>query len=180
MYIFLDTEFTNFVQCDLISLGAVSEDGEHEFYVEITDHEVAWQSDFVKAAIVPLLDNAKYGMTFVDAGVAFKQWFEALPDEKIDFIVDYGGDAMLLNDLLHEHGRTNKKVLVKMFNDEFRGCLHDRGFHLPQQISTGFRGLLPGMEDYYEYIDNRRHHALVDAKANRYGWLKGLNHAERA
>lgn len=84
IYIFLDTEFTNFVDCDLISLGAISEDGQHEFYVEITDYETSWCSDFVKGAIIPLLDNAKYGMTFVEAGAAFKQWFEALPDNKID------------------------------------------------------------------------------------------------
>jgi len=180
MYIFLDTEFTDFINCDLISLGAISEDGQHEFYVEVTDHEVAWQSDFVKGAIVPLLDNAKYGMTFAEAGVAFKQWFEALPDEKIDFIVDYFGDAMLLSDLLHEHGRTEKKVLVKILNEEFRGCLHDRGFHTFEQLQAAWRALLPGIEDYYEQVDNRRHHALVDAKANRHGWLKGLASAQRA
>lgn len=35
--------------------------------------------------------------------------------------------------------------------------------------------MLRGIEDYYELHDKRRHHALVDAKANRHGWLQGLN-----
>jgi hypothetical protein len=180
MYLFLDTEFTDFLNCDLISVGIVSEDGRHEFYVEITDYKTEWSSDYVKQAIVPLLEHGKYGMTFEQAGAAFKQWFEALPDNHIEFIVDYAGDAMLMNGLVHDHGPTDKKVLVKLYNDEFRRCIHDRGFHRLAQLEAGFRTLLHGMEDYYEQVDNRRHHALVDAKANRHGWLKGLDNAERA
>jgi len=37
MLIFLDTEFTDFIDCELISIGMVSEDGQHAFYAEVLD-----------------------------------------------------------------------------------------------------------------------------------------------
>jgi hypothetical protein len=38
MLVFFDTEFTNFTECELISIGFVSVDGHHEFYCELTDY----------------------------------------------------------------------------------------------------------------------------------------------
>lgn len=32
MLIFIDTEFTDFAHCELISIALVSDDGQHEFY----------------------------------------------------------------------------------------------------------------------------------------------------
>ncbi len=42
MLIFLDTEFTDFIDCDLISIGMVSEDGRHFFYAEREDYQRDW------------------------------------------------------------------------------------------------------------------------------------------
>jgi len=54
MLVFLDTEFTDFVRPDLISLALVSEDG-REFYAERTDYYTTRCSDFVKETVLPLL-----------------------------------------------------------------------------------------------------------------------------
>ena len=54
MLVFLDTEFTNFVRPDLISIALVSEDG-REFYAERTDYRHADCSDFVRQTVQPLL-----------------------------------------------------------------------------------------------------------------------------
>jgi 3' exoribonuclease, RNase T-like len=58
MNIFLDTEFTDFVDCDLISIGLVDENG-REFYAELTDYRQEACSDFVKQVVLPLLGRHK-------------------------------------------------------------------------------------------------------------------------
>jgi hypothetical protein len=47
MLVFLDTEFTDFLNCDLISIGMVSEDGQHELYAERSDYEASLCNSFV-------------------------------------------------------------------------------------------------------------------------------------
>lgn len=54
MLIFLDTEFTDFVQLGLISIALVAEDG-REFYAERTDYRQGDCTDFVCSAVLPLL-----------------------------------------------------------------------------------------------------------------------------
>lgn len=54
MLIFIDTEFTDFVQIDLISIALVTEDG-REFYAERNDYRREDCIDFVRAAVVPML-----------------------------------------------------------------------------------------------------------------------------
>ena len=179
MYLFVDTEFTDFRDTDLISLGIVSEDGQHEFYVEITDHTVGWQSQFVREAIVPMLDYAKFGKPYDDASVTLKAWIENLPDGEIVLVVDYMMDVYLVQEMLKAH-KPLRRISFMMIEKAFMGMLHERGFHYAQQHSIAFRELTNGMEEYFEKFDKRRHHALVDAKANRYGWLEGLEHAKRA
>ena len=179
MYLFLDTEFTDFKDCDLISLALVSEDCQHEFYVEIIDHKVEWQSDFVKEVIVPLLDNDKYGMKFDDAARALKGWIDQLPrGQKVEIIVDYGMDHQLLLNLL-EGAKPSRDFGCYMLEKAFVGALHERGFHILERFQEVWLKVVVGIEDYYVNLDSRRHHALVDAKANRSGWIKGLKHAER-
>lgn len=47
MLVFLDTEFTDALDCDLISLAMVREDGQHELYLERSDYRDEWCSGFV-------------------------------------------------------------------------------------------------------------------------------------
>ena len=54
MLIFLDTEFTDFVDCDCIAIGLVAEDG-REFYAELTDYRQEACSDCVRETVLPLL-----------------------------------------------------------------------------------------------------------------------------
>lgn len=51
MLIFLDTEYTDPIQIDLISIGMVSEDGRAEFYAERNDYRTEDCNSFVKAII---------------------------------------------------------------------------------------------------------------------------------
>lgn len=53
MLVFVDSEFTDFVQMDLISIALVAEDG-GAFYAERTDYRRDDCSDFVRAAVLPM------------------------------------------------------------------------------------------------------------------------------
>ena len=53
--VFLDTEFTNFIDTDLISIGMVAQTGE-EFYAEVPYPDAAC-SPFVREVVVPLLER---------------------------------------------------------------------------------------------------------------------------
>jgi len=80
MLIFLDTEFTNLTDRKLISIGMVSEDGQHAFYRELRDFDLDNCSSFVRANVLPLLGR------FHDATVEsarlpddVRQWIDTLP-----------------------------------------------------------------------------------------------------
>lgn len=53
MLVFVDSEFIDFVQMDLISIALVAEDG-REFYAERTDYRRDDCSDFVRVAVLPM------------------------------------------------------------------------------------------------------------------------------
>ena len=54
LHLFVDTEFTDFLNCDLISIAIVAADG-REFYGERSDFDQGSCSEFVRAAILPQL-----------------------------------------------------------------------------------------------------------------------------
>ena len=54
MRIFVDTEFTDFIDCDLISIALVADDG-REFYGERTDYDRTSCNEFVRAAVLSQL-----------------------------------------------------------------------------------------------------------------------------
>lgn len=95
MLVFLDTEFTDFVRPDLISIGLVTEDG-REFYAERTDYPKDDCSDFVLETILPLLGRVSgAGCSRPELTRRVRQWLEALPEPAI-IIFDYERDWLLL------------------------------------------------------------------------------------
>ena len=57
MPVFIDTEFTDFTQIDLISIALVSEDG-REFYAERTDYRHEDCNGFVRV-VVPVISKPR-------------------------------------------------------------------------------------------------------------------------
>lgn len=175
-FLFIDTEFTDFNPMQLMSVGIVSEDGEHELYVEINDHNPNFRSAFVNEVVVPLMDMPKYGKTYAEAGAAVSEWIQSLPYPSVTIVVDYVGDYQLFEQLI-QPSPCKKRIHYKMLNQGFLHMLHERGIHTPDRISNGYAALMNETPKYFEQ-DPRQHHALVDAKANRYGWLKGYEAAK--
>lgn len=102
MLIFLDTEFTDFVDCDLISIGLVDELG-REFYAELTDYRQEACSDFVNEVVRPLLKHHKgriEGNKFFVAK-ALNEWLAEYKDGA-RICYDYVLDWYLMADLLKQ------------------------------------------------------------------------------
>ena len=97
MNVFLDTEFTDFRDSHLISLGMASEYGE-DFYAEVAypDHAC---SAFVREVVVPLLRTIPNSyFTKDNLHLEIIKWLEIVRRNKEDvyICVDYQTDCCLL------------------------------------------------------------------------------------
>ncbi|PRX34379.1 uncharacterized protein DUF5051 [Paraburkholderia sp. BL18I3N2] len=147
MRLFVDTEFTDFIDCDLVSIALVADDG-REFYGERSDYDRASCNEFVRAAVLSQLGQYP-GRVFTRealraALVAWLDQFADKPDRVLCF--DYGGDWELLCELL---------------DGPPAGW---QAHHVGQLLD-------PGRQEEYYREHHGRHHALVDARANRYAMM---------
>ena len=168
MLIFLDTEFTDFLDCDLISIGMISTGG-HEFYYERNDFNQKWCSEFVREGILPMLYKQPNVGNKSECASAVREWLNALPYERIVFVIDFYTDIQLLEDLLDK---------------DYGSKVPTGQYHLPvtyiQHIAAEVeanREFVVGSEEFYEQKRGVRHHALDDAKANREGWIAVMHKA---
>lgn len=167
MLVFIDTEFTDFVQIDLISIALVAEDG-REFYAERTDYRLGDCNDFVRAAVLPLLGRMPgVSCDRDELTCRLRGWFDALPEPAI-LVFDYFPDWELLVDALlgdvHE-------TLPRNVSDKL---------HLGQDVIGS---------EIFQTALNRTftrewppHHALSDARAIHVGyraWHKALHANEQ-
>jgi hypothetical protein len=140
----VDCEFSDFLDCDLISIALVADDG-REFYGERSDYDDATCSAFVREAVLPQLGQHP-GRVFTREAlrVALLGWLDQFASEPERFFcVDYGGDWDLLVDLLDGVPPSWQGQLIGSPID------YDR----LERYSAEHRG---------------RHHALGDARAQRY------------
>ncbi|WP_321820781.1 MULTISPECIES: 3'-5' exoribonuclease [unclassified Burkholderia] len=143
MRIFLDTEFTDLLTPDLISIALVAEDG-REFYGERNDFDAHTCSVFTHEVVLPQLGHL--GQAYSRAGLAdaVLVWLDKFPSTQDSpglFCMDHPIDWGMLVDLLDG---------------------------APQ----GWRGeVTPGVDqarrESYFRAHGGRHHALHDARALR-------------
>jgi hypothetical protein len=148
MFLFLDTEFTDFLNCHLISLALVAEDGD-ELYVELTDYPRQHVSTFVRDIVEPLLGTTPGAVVGERAAVreAVLQFLARHPGAVV--ACDYQGDWKLLLELL--------------------------GAECPARLAgVNIYPLLDQqcMNRYFERHQVPRHHALHDARANRHAYAQ--------
>lgn len=150
MKLFLDTEFTDYIECELISIGIVSEDG-REFYAERNDVDLSRCSPFVKEAVLPLLgrEPAIVG-TKVQLSDALKAWLAQFDD--VEVCVDYSTDFELFSYLVRDLDTLTIPARIK-------------GLNINNKIAA------VDIEHYWQ--ENRRmmHHALHGARANRFAFM---------
>ncbi|MGO0789421.1 hypothetical protein ACTOWA_06075 [Herbaspirillum seropedicae] len=142
--IFIDTEFTDFFDCHLISLGMVAASGE-EFYAELPYPDAAC-SAFVREGVIPLLGaipNAE--CSFEDLGGKVLEWLQIVRDSEdiVEICFDFQTDWDLFEDALdYRVPRWCRPRLVGKHIDELLRYSFHKKNGLPE------------------------HHALYDARAN--------------
>jgi hypothetical protein len=162
MLIFLDTEFTNLIDRRLISIGMVSEDGQHALYRELQDFDLENCSAFVRGNVLPLLGRFQ-DTTVGRAKLAddLRQWINTLP-RSLTIACDSDWDWEILCETV--------------------------GLPLPRNISGQF-DLRPLIDNtvfhkavcrYHDVADQPWHHAWHDALAHRFGWLAWNDARRRA
>ena len=151
MLVFLDTEFTDSLDCDLISLGMISEDGLHELYVERSDYRMEWCNSFVHAAVLPQLGSAGQALNQHQLSHRLKAWFAVLPESVVVACDSFTDWELLLDALGHEHP---VNLIGRYDFSEAVG-------------SVSFRHAAVR----YHELEGSWHHALHDARAHRQGWL---------
>lgn len=182
MIVYIDTEFTDFLAPELLSIGLVTLDG-RELYCELDlesadgKDRICRASEFVKYEGVlsqwGRIPNA--ACPAFDMGQRVAEWLIGLgaevqnPDEMIEIAFDYGMDYELLEYAIRDSGLWDRvRELVSPVNvNALTGTM------------TGERAA----EDCYHDLMKRglnRHHALADALALRAAYLAvkelALNH----
>jgi hypothetical protein len=146
--VFVDTEFTDFFEPQLISIGCVSETGE-TFYAEVP-FDIKKCSDFVRQTVLPMLGYASNAILEEDGAASqLAEWLSALRhhDEKIDICYDFQTDWDLFCNLLGE--KLPEWCKRRLINDRINEV----------------RRL-----DFYKRNRLPEHHALNDARANFYAF----------
>jgi hypothetical protein len=154
MLIFLDTESTEGIDGELISIGLISEDGQHEFYAESADFNPDACSDFVKSEVLPHLGE------WPDAKVDQQQlserlraWLTALPYDLITIACNRVMDLGLLEDALESDFPANIRT------------------HYDMRLINKNPVFKEAVCIYHEDAGQPWHHALHDARASRLGWI---------
>lgn len=146
--IFIDTEFTDFIDCHLISLGMAAESGD-DFYAEVPYPDKAC-SAFVREAVIPLLGKMPHAQCTVDElRTKILNWLNIVrqKNEEVEICFDYSTDWDLFIDALD--------------------C-RVPPWCVPRLVANNLKEFLI----YYFHEKNQLpvHHALYDAQANRYAF----------
>ncbi|ABR91915.1 Hypothetical protein mma_1744 [Janthinobacterium sp. Marseille] len=153
MNVFIDTEFTDFVDPRLISLGMASEYGE-DFYAEVPypDHAC---SVFVREAVVPLLRKIPHSYFMIGSlHLEVIKWLEIVRRDKEDVFIciDSQTDWDLFSNALDN--RVPSWCHCKLVSDEIVELM---------------------LYDFFLHSGLPEHHALYDAQANRHAYRANPN-----
>jgi len=173
--IFIDTEFSDFINTDPISIGLVAANGA-EFYAENLDADTSLASDFVRANIWPLLKPEVYGMKQSELSARLWCWLDELPCKHFIVTIDYHTDWQIMHYFLDNQAHPKFHSIQNVFHEILawsnrqiqimNGTPHD----WQQMYNRLQNNFAYGVQDYFARTKEIPHHALSDAKANREGY----------
>lgn len=174
--LFIDTEFADFINTEMISLGIVSVDGEDEFYVELKDFRPQVCSEFTRMNVIPHLDLQKHGKSRTEAAARLYCWLEELEEECV-ICPDNKIDWEIFIDLIEDLPANIQKQPMLMW-PALRLAVMAKADELQTPdykwfFETGMQQFTEGFTEYFlRNPSPKQHHALADSKANRTGWIK--------
>lgn len=152
MRLYLDTEWQNEAEHELVSLALVTEDGE-SFYAE-RDPLPSGPSAFAKEVVYPLLDRGSWAFSDAAFTAALREFLARFEHPPV--VADAAMDFMLLACALNGFGQP--------------------GLSLPppwRPMVITFGDVSIRIEDYFEdrpEAKAKRHHARIDAQALRWAF----------
>lgn len=163
--VFFDCEFTKLQQPldpepnELISIGCISEAGE-KFYAENSCYQVEHCSEFVVETVLPLLDGFDYLMHYSMIAKQLRTWIES-----------FEGEVKMWSDAPYWDWQHVKHMFD---NYGWPTNLKREAVHLTFPSSIQITRFKAAVEDAFKSFEPklRRHHALDDAIANRYGFQR--------
>lgn len=173
MDVYFDTEFTDFLDPGLISIGLVAEDG-REFYAELNDsYKPRMCSWFVQEQVLPILWGDGFRMGSPDLAVKLKLWIATL-GEPVRLLSDAPSyDWPFIAEIFEHWAKGWPENLL-------RDCGNAQTF---ESDNERFR-YNNAYEDYWRTGKDAgavQHHALWDARcirhAHRYALKKKLEEA---
>ncbi len=171
--VFLDTEFTDFAACDLISIGLRAESGE-EFYGENLDFNRKLSSTFVQENIYPLLTPDVDGMRRYELSARLWEWLDDLDCDSIDIFVDYPSDWDLLIELL-EGAHPKIASVMNIFVALETKCILSEASNptlggLQGRIGITRKIFYDEFMRHFQETGEKQHHAMSDARATCRGF----------
>lgn len=167
VFLFLDTEFTDFALRQPLSVGVIGQDS-RRFYVELADADLNACSDFVITQVLTLLgDEPEAYCTFVDASSRLRAWLGAYQGRDVVVVHDYFGDREIFFDLLcGQSGEGRRIVATEQEHVAFRRVGRDLGLRDLLPMDVGSRVNQEAIARYFDINPAaRRHHAFDDAQA---------------
>ena len=160
--LFIDTEWADQLANEVVSMALVSDCGKYEFYAE-RDPLPADATDFVRTVIFPLLERGKHALPDASFTQQLHTFFhtvqKAAKPGKVTVAYDHRNDLDLFGIALE-------------------------GFNLPETpprpvftaldlepLGKAFQQAVEACFAKDPAIQARRHHALIDARANRDAYL---------
>ncbi len=152
MLIFIDTEFTDFANTELISIGLITEDGKHEFYAELPFNRRSC-NNFVLQTVLPQLGKKLEAQCSTqELKTRLGAWLEQFKNcEEVTICFDFGGDWLLFQYAL---GGTVPDWLTAK--------------NIYRNIDQA------ALAKFFEENELLEHHALNDAKANRHVFVASI------
>lgn len=171
--VFIDTEFTDFINCDLISLGAIASTGE-EFYAENSEYYKNMASHWVRANIIPTLNFDKFGMRRLELSARFWSWLIELPADEIIITSDHGIDIDILKELFQNdsHPKIISFEVIPQIISREAGTIANHLGTQNNMFPLVYAFFQKSVGSYFEANSENRHNAMSDARANRFAWLE--------
>ncbi len=161
MLVFIDTEFTNFNDPQLISIGLAAEDG-RDIYLEWQDISASKCSPFVRQHVLPLLGRLPSAVcSKFEMAQRISDWLLTLPSE-ITVVYDDEVDWYLFSEACtaNQSAKAEKKLPANIRDHTLLGswAIHDAVFKNAHK--RAYTQEWP------------RHHSLADARALRASYLE--------
>lgn len=153
MPIFVDCEFTDFMDPELISIGLVC--GSRELYIELEGIDPDRCSGFVRSTVLPLLQGGECRLSIDNARATVHEW-----------ILGFGGDVIAVSDSNHDFAFLRALLAQHWPANLRKNC---RTFDLnviePDEVHyAACKAFVAAMKG------GQPHHALDDARALAAAW----------